>query len=467
MASLVLIIEDETILGDSISTYLERHGYTTSVARSGEEGLRMAEEVSPDVAVVDIRLPGIDGLKVLEQVRDLSPSTEVVMMTAHASVSSAVEAIKRGAFDYLTKPLDLEELRVVVDKALANLRMRRELSYLKARGEAGGRVSEIVGESPPIRALRQQIERIASLESLGAGGAPTVLIRGETGAGKELVARAIHYRGSNSAGPFVEINCAAIPPTLLEAELFGYERGAYTDARTAKPGLFEAAEGGTLFLDEIGHMDLALQVKLLKVIEDKSLRRLGGLRAKTINARVIAATNRDLEAAIAEGIFRLDLYYRIKVLTLDVPPLRARGEDITLLARHFLDRCTKQYGRSGKTLAPEAESLLLKYPWPGNVRELAHVMERAVLLHGNTAVKPEDLGLSGVKAEASVVVGSGGGVQVDFSAGGIILDEVERQIVVEALKASEWNRAKAAQLLGISKDTLRYRMEKYQLRSPE
>lgn len=463
MPPLVLVVDDETILAGSIAKYLEHHDYATAVAHSGEEGVRLAEEASPDVAVVDIRLPGIDGMEVLRRLHDVSPATEVVMVTAHGSIASAVEAMKQGAFDYLTKPFDLEELRVLVDKALAHIRLRRELSYLRARTAPRSGTSEIIGESPSIQALRERIEQIAALESRGEAAVPTVLILGETGAGKELVARALHYQSGRAAGPFVEINCAAIPATLLEAELFGYERGAYTDAKTAKPGLLESADGGTLFLDEIGHMDLALQVKLLKVLEDKSVRRLGGLRTKSVNVRIIAATNRDLESAIAAGDFRADLYYRIKVLTIDVPPLRARGADITLLARHFLDRFTGQYGFHGKDLSPEAEALLLRYPWPGNVRELAHLIERVVLLHSGGAVKADELGLSGGQPATLVVVGpAGGGVQVDFSSGGIVLDEVERQLIVKALEASGGNRTEAAQLLGISRDTLRYRIEKHQ-----
>jgi len=460
---LILIVEDEKILAEAICIYLEHHAYATMVAHTGEDGVRMAEEASPDVAVVDLQLPGIDGLEVLKRVRAASPSTQVIMATAHASIASAVEAMRRGAFDYLNKPVDLDELRVVVDKALAHLHLSRELSYLKARGEAGAHVSGIVGESPPVRTLREQIRRIAALESPGGAGAPTVLLLGETGVGKGLVARAIHYESARASGPFVDINCAAIPPALLEAELFGYERGAYTDARTAKPGLFEAAEGGTLFLEEIGHMDPALQVKLLKAIEDKAVRRLGGLRPKAVKARIITATNRDLEAAIAEGAFRQDLYFRIKVLTIEIPPLRARGADITLLARHFLDVFAKGYGQPPKTLAPDAEALLLTYPWPGNVRELAHLMERAALLHNGPVVEATDLGLALWKAEAPIVIGPGGRVQIDFAAGGIVLDEVERELIVKALTASNWNRGHAAQLLGISRDTLRYRMEKYQL----
>jgi two-component system, NtrC family, response regulator AtoC len=461
MSPLILIIEDETILGDSICTYLEHHGYTAAVARSGEDGIRLAEENSPDIAVVDIRLPGMDGLGVLRKMREVSAGTEVLMMTAHASVSTAVEAMKGGAFDYLTKPLDLDELRVLLDKALSHQKMHRELNYLKAREERGSHIAEIVGESPAILQLRQQIDRIASLET-AEGGAPTVLIRGETGAGKEMVARAIHYGSARAKGPFVEINCAAIPSSLLEAELFGYEKGAYTDARTAKPGLFEAADGGSLFLDEIGHMEPGLQVKLVKAIEEKSVRRVGGLRPKSFNARIVAATNRNLEAAIAEGAFRPDLYYRIKTLTLEIPPLRTRGADIPLLARHFLGRVARQYGLPAKRLAPEAEAMLLAYPWPGNVRELAHLIERAVLLHEGPVVGPEHLGITEALGQAPVRVGPGD-VHVDFSGGGIQLDEVERRLILEALRVSDWNRGRAAQLLGISKETLRYRAEKYQL----
>jgi two-component system response regulator AtoC len=460
---LILIVEDEKILADSMALYLERHAYATAVAYAGEESLQLAEENSPDVMVVDIQLPGIDGLEVLRCIREASPSTEVVMITAYASIATAVEAMKRGAFDYLSKPVDLDELCVVVDKALTHARMRRELSYLKARSEAGGALSAIVGESACIQTLREQIAHIATLEAPG-GGAPTVLILGETGVGKELVARALHYQSPRAAGPFVDINCAAIPAPLLEAEVFGYEKGAYTDAKTAKPGLFEAAEGGTLFLDEIGHMELALQVKLLKVIEEKSVRRLGGLRSKTIKARIIAATNRDLEAAIAEGAFRADFYYRINVLTIQVPPLRVRGADITLLAQHFLELFARQYAHPPKTLTPEAEALLHTYPWPGNVRELAHVMERAVFFPGGPWVQAADLHLARAKATSPVVVESGRDVHVDFSSGGISLDDVERQLIVAALQVTAWNRTRAARLLGLSKETLRYRMEKYQLR---
>jgi DNA-binding NtrC family response regulator len=400
----------------------------------------------------------------MRKLRDFATGTEVVMMTAHGSVASAVTAMKNGAFDYLTKPLDLDEVRIVVEKALAQQRMQRELNYLKARAATSGHLAEILGQSPAIAMLRQQIARIAALESV-EDGPPTVLVRGDTGAGKEMVARAIHFSSSRAKGPFVEINCAAIPATLLEAELFGHEKGAYTDARTAKPGLFESADGGTLFLDEIGHLDLGLQVKLLKVIEEKSVRRVGGLRMIAFNARIVAATNRNLEAAIAAEAFRPDLYYRIKAITLEVPPLRSRGADIILLAKHFLERSARRYGLPAKHLSPAAEDALRAYAWPGNVRELAHLIERAVLLHEGPTITADHLGLSRGAASAPVEVGPDG-VHVDFATGGIQLEAVERSLILEALRAAEWKRGRAAQLLGISKETLRYRMEKHQLHPP-
>jgi DNA-binding NtrC family response regulator len=467
MARLALIVEDETILANAVAKYLERHAVATVVAHSGEEGLRLAEESSPDVAIVDIRLPGIGGLDVLRELRAGSPGTEVIMTTAHASVASALEAMKLGAFDYLVKPVDLDKLCVVVDNAINAQRMRRELTYLKSRDAAAGRVSDIVGTSAVMRTLRAQIERVASLDNPESAG-PTVLVRGETGAGKEMVARAIHYQGPRAQGPFIEINCAAIPAALLESELFGYEKGAYTDAKSGKPGLFEAAEGGTLFLDEIGHVELGIQVKLLKAIEEKAVRRVGALRTKAVNVRIVTATNRDLEGAIADGSFRADLYYRIHALTLELPALRERGDDILMLAEHFLDVYARKYGLTPKTLTPDAGAALLAYAWPGNVRELAHMMERALLLHGGTTIAVEHLGIAPRKTGTpAVTIGSDGQVTVDFSTTSIVLPDVERSLITQALDAAGWNRARAAQLLGISKETLRYRIEKFALEPPD
>ncbi len=383
------------------------------------------------------------------------------MLTAHGTVKTAVEAMRAGAFDYLTKPVDLEELAVVLDKAWNHARLRRELRYLHDTGLQGDPRGRIVGDSEATRQIRDQVQRLATLEREQAA-TPTILITGETGTGKGLVARAIHDLSPRAERPFVEVNCAAIPAALLESEIFGYERGAFTDARAAKPGLFEAADGGTLFLDEIGAMPLELQVKLLKAIEEKSVRRLGGLRSKIIDVRVIAATNTDLDEAVRSGSFRPDLLYRLKVLTLDLPPLRERPEDILPLARHYLKHAARQYRRA-KRLHPDAEARLLQYPWPGNVRELANVLERAVLLEEGEEIRAESLGLQGAPARRGAVEVGGGGLRVDFSQGGVSLAQLERTLIAEALKVAGGNRRRAAELLDISLETLRYRIEKYGL----
>ncbi len=371
----VLIIEDEKILSGAMRDYLARHGYEPAVVLSGEDGLRTIREAEPDLVVLDYRLPGMDGLEALREITRLAPRAQVVMLTAHGNVKTAVEAMRAGAFDYLTKPIDLEELALVLEKAWNHARLERELRYWQGAGRRSDPRERIVGDSESTRQLRLQVERMAALDQ-GQGAAPLVLITGETGTGKGLVARAIHDLSPRAERPFVEVNCAAIPAGLLESEMFGYER---TDARTAKPGLFEAADGGTLFLDEIGAMPLELQVKLLKAMEEKSVRRVGGLRAKIVDVRIITATNVDLEKAVGDGSFRRDLLYRLQVLTLNLLPLRERTEDILPIARHVLTELASRYRRQ-RRLSADGEARLLAYPWPGNVRELANVMERAVLL---------------------------------------------------------------------------------------
>jgi DNA-binding NtrC family response regulator len=458
----VLIVEDEHVLAQAMSDYLARHGFEPAVAGSGEAALEALAEFEPDLVVLDYQLPGMDGLEVLREMRQRAPQATVVMLTAHGSVKAAVEAMRAGAFDYLTKPIDLEELALVLGRAGSHARLERELRVLQGAAARGAPGERIVGVSESTRQLRAQVERLAALDQ-GPGAAPAVLISGETGTGKGLVARAIHDLSARGERPFVEVNCGAIPAPLLESEMFGYERGAFTDARAAKPGLFEAADGGTLFLDEIGAMPVELQVKLLKAIEDRSVRRLGGLRQKSIDVRIVAATNRDLDRAAQEGSFRSDLFYRLKVLTLVLPPLRERPEDVVPLARHFLAEIGRRYRRA-RRLTPDAEARLRGYGWPGNVREVANVIERAVLLHEGDDIGPDALGLPAfARGGTAVEVGGGGGVKVDFSQGGLSLSELERTLIVEALRTTGGNRRRAALLLGISGETLRYRMEKYAL----
>jgi two-component system response regulator AtoC len=389
------------------------------------------------------------------------------MLTAHGSVENAVEAMKVGAFDYLSKPLDLEELRLSVGKALLAVRQAQELDYLRAQVDKENPTRRIVGDSDQVVAVKKLIAQIAAIEATSGKEAPAILITGETGTGKEFVARSIHARSPRAKRPFVEINCAAIPINLLEAELFGHEKGAFTDAKAAKIGLFEAADGGTLFLDEIGSLDLGLQAKLLKAIEEKSLRRLGSIQTRHFDVMLIAATNQPLARAIQEKTFREDLYYRLKVLEVNLPPLRERDKDPVVLAEHFIRLHARRYNRGEKTLTDEARLAIANYNWPGNVRELSNVIERAVLLKTGTDIEPSDLALGPMgSAEAPSVAKAGDyTLTLDLSKG-IVLEELERTIIETLLTRTGWNRTRAAQLLGLSRETLRYRIEKHNLKAP-
>ena len=459
MAPSVLIVEDEVGLASAIEAFLTRQGLPARAFPSGEAALAALGEVAPDIALVDLQLPGMDGLAVLQAIKRERPETLIALMTAYSSIAGAVAAMKGGAVDYLTKPVDLDELLVVLQRAWQSHRVQGELEYLRRRAGHDVPPDSLLGTSPLLLEVRRRLGQFASADRLGDAG-PIVLITGETGTGKQLAARAIHAAGPRAAGPFVEINCAAIPAALLEGELFGFEKGAYTDARTSKPGLFEAADGGTLFLDEVGLMDPALQAKLLKVIEDRAVRRLGALAPRRVDARVLAATNRDLEVLVREGTFRADLFYRLRVLTVELPPLRGRSEDILLLATHFLAETRSRYGVAAAHFSPAAVQRLQEHAWPGNVRELRHVVERAVLLHPGV-LEPSHLGLGGLPGAR--VTTRADGVSVDFAHGAIDLEAVERELIRRALVHARWNRARAAELLGLTKDTLRYRIEKFRL----
>jgi two-component system, NtrC family, response regulator AtoC len=463
----LLIVDDEQVLATAMADYLARYGYATSLCGSGEEALKILDAESPDLVLLDYRLPRMDGLQVLRKIKDGHPEIEVIMLTAHGSVENAVEAMRLGAYDYISKPIDLEELRLVAAKALESQRKSNELDYLRAQIDKEN-PHDIIGRSEAMREVRRLIDQIASIETTSGREAPAILITGETGTGKELVSRAIHAGSRRAAGPFVEINCAAIPLTLLEAELFGYEKGAFTDAKAAKIGLFEAADGGTLFLDEVGSMDLSLQAKLLKAIEERSVRRLGSVRSRRFDVMLIAATNQPLERAIAERAFREDLYYRLKVLTLHLPPLRDRANDAVDLAEHFVGVHGRRYNRGIKTLTDSASAAIAAYRWPGNVRELANVIERAVLLQNAAVIDVGDLALQPA-ADGAVPTAAASKdcvFEVDLSKG-IVLEDLERSIIERALIKTGWNRTRAAQLLGLSRETLRYRIEKHNLKAPQ
>ena len=466
MTNTVLVVEDEQVLAGAMADYLGRHGYAVNIKSSGEEALKVIDREPPDIVVLDYRLPRMDGLEVLRRIKEARPEIEVIILTAHGSVEGAVEAMKVGAFDYLSKPLDLEELRLVVNKALHSVRQSQELDYLRSRVDHENPSREIVGQSSEIMRVKRLIEQIAAIEATSGKEAPSILITGETGTGKELVARSIHEKSPRAKKPFVEINCAAIPDNLLEAELFGYEKGAFTDAKTAKIGLFEAADGGTLFLDEMGSLNLSLQAKLLKAIEEKSVRRLGSVQSRHFDVSLVVATNQPLERAIQEKSFREDLYYRLKILEVHLPPLRERGDDPVLLADHFVRLHTRRYNRGEKHLSESAKFVVANYGWPGNVRELSNVMERAVLLKAGNTIEPIDLALTAQSPNAPSENRSGDSTLMIDLAKGVVLDELERSIIENVLGRTGWNRTKAAQLLGLSRETLRYRIEKFNLKAP-
>ena len=387
-------------------------------------------------------------------------------MTAYGTIEGAVEAVKLGAFDYLKKPVDLDELKLLTDRARESSRLKQELSYYRRRDTPEVRFAEIAGQSAAMQAVLDRARQIAALDDV-----PPVLITGETGTGKGLLARSIHAAGPRSAKPFIEVNCTALPGTLMEAELFGHERGAFTDAKESKIGLFEAAEGGYLFLDEVGDIELSLQGKLLRAIEDRMVRRVGGIRDRKIDTRIFAATNRDLERDAQRGAFRKDLYFRLAVILLRLPPLRERGDDVLLLAELFLRQFAAKYGKDVHEISPRARALLLSYPWPGNVRELSHVIERAVLWSRGAMLDPDHLSLTEPAAfEAPGTPGSdshpdqNGGTSnpgPGIPPGGGDLPQWEKTVIEQALREAGGNQTKAAQRLGISRDTLRYRLKKF------
>jgi DNA-binding NtrC family response regulator len=377
------------------------------------------------------------------------------MMTGFGGIELAVEAMKHGAADYLTKPVSLAELKLLIDRLLEHHRLRQTVGYYRERDAVASGLDKIVGRSPAIDAMRAAVGRLIEAERrLVDADAPAVLIHGETGTGKELVARALHYDGPRAAQPFVELNCGALPPHLIEAELFGYEKGAFTDARQRKPGLVETADGGTLFLDEIGEADPATQVKLLKLLEEKRFRRLGGLRDQQVNVRIVSATHQPLERMVQERRFRADLYFRLRIVEIEVPPLRARGDDVLLLAEHYLQHHARRYRRGELRLDGRARAALQRHAWPGNVRELRNVIEQAVLMTPGPVIGVEALALAS------------GGAAVAAEDDDLNLDRMERRLVERALQRSGHNVTQAARLLGVTRDTLRYRLERLGLRPP-
>jgi len=442
----VLIIEDDISLRRVLEFTLEEAGYQVFAQVDGEQGLALFKKLQPSLVVTDIQMPGISGIEVLKQIKQQAPQTLVIVITAFASVEQAVEAMKEGAFDYLTKPFSRDQLRITVKKAFEYLGLQQENARL--REELGGRraLEEIVGLSDGMHQVTDMIKRVAPSEA-------TVLIEGESGTGKELVARAIHDLSERHRNPFVAVNCAAIPRELLESELFGHLRGAFTGAVADRVGKFEQAEGGTLFLDEVGELPLELQPKLLRALQEKEVEPVGGV-PRSVDVRLVAATNRHLETALEEGAFREDLYYRLAVVPLQLPPLRQRREDIVVLLRHFLER----HGSPGVEMSQALVQQLTAYRWPGNVRELQNVVERMLVMRQADILDVEDLPasiLNGQRGKANKVV--------SLPDEGYPLEQLEEEVVREALERCGWNQTRAANFLSIPRHVLVYRMEKYNI----
>ncbi|TFZ02527.1 sigma-54-dependent Fis family transcriptional regulator [Ramlibacter henchirensis] len=460
----VLIIEDNATLAKNMATYLRQHGWETRTAPEAGDALTQIADSPPDVVLVDYSLPGMDGLELLRRMRVDHPDVKSIMVTGHGSVDIAVEAMKSGACDYLSKPIALSDLKLTVEKAIHGGSAVRRSEPGTAASAAG--LDKLLGESAAMQMLKEQLRRLLEAEhALRDRDRPAVLIMGETGTGKELVARAIHEGGPRREGPFIELNCASIPAALIESELFGFERGAFTDARDRKRGLVELAEEGTLFLDEIGELDLPAQSKLLKLIEDRVTRRLGGVREHRSNVRIVAATNQDLERLVASGRFRGDLFFRLRIVLIRVPPLRERSGDILLLARHFVRLHGQRYGRPNMYLSPSSEDLLAGYSWPGNVRELRNCLEQAVLMAPRDEIGPERLVLSPMAA-MGMNQPPPSSSQPLLPEQGVVLEEFEGTLIQQALARTKWNVTRAAKLLGLSRDTLRYRIEKLDLKPP-
>ncbi len=453
----ILIVEDEALFARAVSKSLTRAGYTCEVAGTLEQARQLIKEFEPDMLTLDMRLPDGSGLDLLTEVREADADLPVLVMTAYGELEDAVSAMKLNASDYLKKPVDLDELLLNVEKVLNKAELSRQLEFSRTR-ESSRAVDgvEFIGEAPQIQDIRAQVERIGKLCPDAQTIPPTVLILGETGTGKDVAARLLHSQSLRADKPFVQMDCAALPKDLIEAELFGHERGAFTNAHAARIGLVEAAEDGVLFIDEIGELPLELQAKLLATLERRTLRRVGSNQERPVRAWFISATNRDLEAMVREGKFRSDLYYRLNVLTLSMPPLRDRGEDIERLAMSFCEQNARRYGLKPVTLTDDARRALHQHSWPGNVRELKHMMEQSVLLSGggsmsasafmfNQQARPQD-------RDAAI-----------DSLEGLTLDEAELMLLKAALDRTQNNVSESARQLGITRMAMRYRMKKYNL----
>lgn len=460
MKEKVLVVDDERLIRWYLKENLEKAGYEVAEAEKGSDALKVFSETLPDIVLLDVNLPDMSGIDVLRQVKGVDKDVPVIIITAFGNIKTAVDAMKFGAYDFIEKPFEIEKLHIIMDKAMENAFLRREVTRYKAKtGDYG--IEHILGNSQKMQEIKQVIRKIAQ------SNASTILIEGESGTGKDFIARVIHNMSSRANKSFIEVNCAALPENLIESELFGYERGAFTGAGTPKKGLFELANNGTIFLDEIGDMNYDLQAKLLKVIDNKTFRRLGSTTEITVDVRIIAATNRDLQAKMKGGTFREDLYWRLKVIPLFLPPLRERGDDVLLLSQNFIDHFNVEFKKHIHGLSPGATELFMTYHWPGNVRELKNVIERAMILITGDFITPEYLPAEisqGGAAEAATKQAAESG-EITIPNGGIDIEEVEKELLKKALVMAKGNQSRAAKLLNLGRDAFRYRIQKFGLSS--
>ena len=452
----ILVVDDEEIMREILETLLTREGYQVRLVSSGEEGLELARTHTFDAAIVDVMMPGLDGIATLQELRKLDDDLPVLMITAFASADSAVEAMKHGAYDYLTKPFQVDEVQLIIRNAMERRRLSTENMLLKRELASQSSFSQIIGQSEAMQKVYDVIKMVADSKS-------NVLIGGESGTGKELVARAIHYNSARAPMPFVTVNCSAVPEMLLESELFGHMKGSFTGAVANKAGLFEVANGGTIFLDEIGDTTPAIQVKLLRVIQEREFRRVGGTQDVKVDVRIVAATNRDLEKAVAEGAFREDLYYRLDVIPIKLPPLRMRTGDIPLLSRHFLEKFSKESGKPVPTMSQEAMRVLLAHEWRGNVRELENVVERVVAFTTGSSVTDAD-----IRGWLHKPVNHQQALPAELPEEGLdlegLINTIEKDLLLKALERSQWVKKRAARLLRLNTRSFRYRLEKYEIK---
>lgn len=451
----ILIVDDEKGQRDILNLILKKEGYDVVDVPGVREALAQLERREFELIMTDLKMQGQGGMELLETVLAGDPQQCVIMMTAHGSVDSAVEAMRKGAFDYLEKPLERDGLLLTLRRAFERISLVRENRVLQKRIDSIKTIPNMQGEHPKMKEVFRVVAKIAPSNS-------TVLIVGESGTGKELIARAIHEGSPRRDKPFMAINCAAIPDTLIESELFGHEKGSFTGANAREIGIFEAAEGGTVFLDEIGEMNVAMQAKLLRAIQEKEIRRVGGKVNIPLDVRIVSATNKELEQEIKKGAFREDLFYRLNVIRINLPPLRERGSDIKTLAEFFLEKYSKEAGIALDGISKAALKLLMNYSWPGNVRQLESVIERSVLMAESNYIEPEDL-----PAEITAVGLLAGGIPFDLPPEGIAFEELEKGLIIKAMERADWVIGKAAPLLGMSYKTLQYRLDKFAIERPE